>query len=220
MVGPARIKGTKLSITVGTQELHCQSSKVIMDNEEASDGVTTFCDAEAGGAFNHFLDLTSLQSTATDSFWSYLWDNPATEAAFVYRPHGNAVATANEPHFTGTLKTPGKKPTLGGEAGKANDFTFDTRLEIIGEPVKDLGAISAPAITAVSDDAPAVDQIVNLAGTRFTGTTGVTVDGIAAPFSFISDGILVIAIPTGAAGPSPIVVTNAGGASAPFPVTV
>lgn len=219
MSGPARIKGTSLTLLVGTNELHAQATSVLMDNEEADGDVVTFADAEEGGAYTFFFQLTNVQSTDTDAFWSWLWENPGAEVAFRFPPHGNDVATPNQPHFVGTLKTL-KRPPLGGDAGTNNTFTFDHRLEIVGVPERDNGAAGQPLITTVTPDTADNGDVVTISGSRFTGVTAVTIDGIAAEFAQISDATIVAAIPGAASGAANVVVTNPDGASAPFPITV
>lgn len=219
MTGPARIKGTKLSLTIGTTEVHEEGTSVVMDNEEADSDVTTFADAEAGGARQHFLTISATQSVQGDSFWRMIWANTGEDAAFVFRPHGNVVATADEPHFTGTLKI-GPKPTLGGDAGTTSTFTFETRFDIEGEPVLDDGDSTVPLITSTDPVGPDNGDVFVIYGSRFTGTTGVTIDAIAAEFTVISDGAIAAAVPGAAAGSANIIVTNADGASAAFVITV
>lgn len=140
MPAPARIKGRQLSFLIDGDEYNCNFSSLIMNNEETDtgDNTVTFCDAESGGK-QWFFETTSVASTEAGSFWRFLWDaydsGPTTGIAFVYAPHGNATASASQPHFTGTLDLTGR-PTMGGEAGPG-DFTFDYRLDIVGEPVLD-----------------------------------------------------------------------------------
>lgn len=73
-----------------------------------------------------------------------------------------------------------------------------------------------PALTAVSGNPnPAAEgQLVTITGSRFTGTTAVTFDGIPADdFTVLDSSTIVAVIPAGAAGPADVVVTNAVGAS-------
>lgn len=215
----ARIKGTKLSLTIGSVEIHEDGTSVVMDSEEANGDVTTFADAELGGARQHFFTIGATQSLQGDSFWRMVWANTGEEAAFVYRPQGNVVATADEPHFTGTL-TIGPKPALGGAAGTKVTFTFETRFDIDGVPLLDDGATSVPLITSVDPESPVADELVTIYGSRFTGTTAVSIDGTSTAFTVISDGMISALVPTAAAGAANIVVTNDDGASDPFAVTI
>lgn len=133
-----RIKGNKkLTLTFGAVDYSCDATKINLTSEDADSDVTTFCDAADGGSKQWYFDITAIQSTDPTSFWRYLWESTGEEVEYVYMPHGNAVATTDQPHFTGTVKV-GSKPDIGGEAGAT--YTFDTRLDCTGEPVLDEGA--------------------------------------------------------------------------------
>jgi hypothetical protein len=140
MAGSTRIKGTKLALTLGTPGTdywHDMTSYELF-NDEAESDVTTFADAAEGGARQHKLKGTAIQSTAADSFWRYVWANTGQDVPFTLAPHGNATPTASQPHFIGTV-TIGPKPSLGGEAG-TGAFTFEFEWLVTGEPVMDDGA--------------------------------------------------------------------------------
>lgn len=143
-MGSPRIRGNKKPVlTLGTPGAD-QSADVIswtIENEEADSDVITFEDAAAGGARQFFLRGSAIQSTASTSFWRYVWENNGeVDVPYTVAPHGNAIATAAEPHFVGTL-TIGAKPTIGGEADTSSTsaFTFDYEFEIDGEPTMDTG---------------------------------------------------------------------------------
>lgn len=136
-----RIKGANLLLTFGSPPVEYKTdiSAATVTNEEKSADVTTFADVVAGDDRDYFLNFTGVQSTDVDSLWDYIWSNAGLEAvAYTYAPHGNAVASATEPHFTGTL-TIGPPPTLGGEAGKDNTYTFESQFALDGKPTKDVG---------------------------------------------------------------------------------
>lgn len=143
-MGSPRIKGNKKPVlTLGSPGTD-QSTDIIswtIENEEADSDVITFEDAENGGGRQFYLRGSATQSTASSSFWRYVWENSGqTGVAYTIAPHGNAVATAGEPHFTGTL-TIGARPTIGGEASTSTSsaFTFEFEFEIDGIPVMDEG---------------------------------------------------------------------------------
>jgi hypothetical protein len=128
-----RIKGTKLGLTFGSTNHWMDITSAVLENEEADTGATTFADAQAGGARQFYFTINAIQSTGVDSFWSYVWENTGEIVAYVYAPHGNPVATANEPHFSGTVKIP-PKPSIGGEAGTNVEYTFEIRMDAQEEP--------------------------------------------------------------------------------------
>lgn len=79
-----------------------------------------------------------------------------------------------------------------------------------------------PVVSAVAGqpNPAAAGQLVTLTGTRFTGTTAVSFDGVAASdFTVLDAETLVAVMPAGAAGPADVVVTNAVGASVAFSYT-
>lgn len=126
-----RIKGRALSLKLGATDYWADATSVILDSEDPN--VVTFYDASTAGR-QYFFTVDAIQSTAASSFWSHVWANAGDDnVAFTYAPHGNATATADEPHFTGTLRI-GQKPTIGGAAGVNNTYSFSTRFEINGEP--------------------------------------------------------------------------------------
>jgi hypothetical protein len=134
-MGSTRIKGAALKLTIGTTDYWADVTAVTLNNEEADAGVTTFEDASLGGARQFYLEGTAIQSTASSSFWNYLWENTGDIVAYVYAPHGNTTPSTNEPHFEGTVKVP-SKPSIGGEAGATNEYTFDFRMDCQEEPEK------------------------------------------------------------------------------------
>ncbi|EQM78209.1 hypothetical protein [Microbacterium maritypicum] len=144
-MGSSRIKGNKQPVlTLGSPgaEYAADLISYTIENEEADSDVITFEDAASGGSRQFYLRGSAIQSTASTSFWSYVWENSGdTGVAYTIAPHGNAVATAAEPHFVGTL-TIGPKPTIGGEANTSasSAFVFEFEFEIDGVPTKDDGA--------------------------------------------------------------------------------
>ncbi len=136
-----RIKGASLLLSLGSPAVDymVDISKSEITNEEKSNDVTTFGDVAANDDRTYFLNASAVQSTDVDSLWDYIWENAGTEVvAYTYAPHGNAVASAAQPHFTGTL-TIGPPPTIGGEAGKENTYTFEFQWELDAKPTKDIG---------------------------------------------------------------------------------
>lgn len=79
---------------------------------------------------------------------------------------------------------------------------------------------TVPIITAALPAAQVATEAISIQGSRFTGTTDVTIGGTAATsFDVITDTQIVAVMPSGSAGAAPIIVTNAGGASASFGYT-
>lgn len=123
-----KFKGKNLSFTIAGTEYNGDITAVNFVNEEADDDVTTFADLSAGGNIAWTIEVEAVADYGTASLWRYLWTNPATEAAFVFKPYGNTTATTAQPHFTGTLITRAKPP-IGGTANEvfAFEYTFDVK---------------------------------------------------------------------------------------------
>lgn len=133
-----RIKGNALALTFGGTDYWTDATAVTFENEESAAGVTTFEDASKAGSRTYFFNLSAIQSTDADSLWRYLWENTGEVVAYKYAVHGNATATDDEPHLTGTVKI-GPKPSLGGEASVNGEYTFEVRLDCQEEPTLDTG---------------------------------------------------------------------------------
>lgn len=140
MAGSTRIKGNALKLTFGSpgEDYWADQTSVVLENEEKGSGVTTFEDAAAGGSRQWFFTLSAIQSTQATSFWRYLWDNEGAEVAFTYAPHGNETPSADQPHFVGMCKV-GPKPSVGGDADREGEYTFETRLDVTSGPTLDDG---------------------------------------------------------------------------------
>lgn len=212
MSGSTRIKGTALTLTLGGVEYKADITSVTLDNEEADSDVTTFADAEAGGARQYFLSGTAIQSTDSSSFWSMVEANTGTAAAFRLGVHGNATANADQPHYSGTLKV-GPKPPLGGDANKTQ--VFDWRFDIDGEPVLDRGSDPDAAITAILPAGRQAGKDVIISGTRFTGATDVKFGTTSVTsFNVVSDTLISAVIPTGTGSKAVTVITPSGTSAA------
>lgn len=138
-----RLKGAVLTLKVGTPAVEYQTdvTAATITNEEAADDTTTFSDVAAGGGRDFFLNITAVQSTDPDSLWSEIWDSAGETVTVTLAPHGNAVATAAEPHFIMDEVKIGPAPELGGEASIDGTWTFESQWRIVsGKPVKDIGA--------------------------------------------------------------------------------
>lgn len=113
---------------------------VKLTSEDKDDADLTFAEAAAGAVKDYQVAITAIQSTETGSLWRLLWDNPGKEFQVVYGPHGNAVPSADKPHFTLSAKATGT-PEVGGEAArKGNRYPFDYSMDVTSSIVLDDGA--------------------------------------------------------------------------------
>lgn len=134
MATSTRIKGTGLSLTIGSTDYWADAISTVLENEE-SDESQTFYDTSLGGGRRFYFTISAVQSTEAGSFWSYVWANTGEIVSYVYAPHGNATPTADQPHFEGTVKIPAK-PSIGGEASMTGNYTFEVRMDCQEEPTK------------------------------------------------------------------------------------
>lgn len=141
MATSKRLKGNKLALKFGSgatsKDYWADLNAVTLTNEDSEDTLT-FYDASLGGAKQWYFEITAVTSTDTESFWRYVWENTGQEIAFSFAPHRNEVASEDQPHFIGFVKIPAK-PAIGGEASINGSFTFETRFDLVGEPVLDTG---------------------------------------------------------------------------------
>jgi hypothetical protein len=135
MATSTRIKANALLLSIDGTDYWADFSSVVLQSEDASSDVTTFYDASLGGRRDFYLTVSGVQSTEAASFWRAMWADAGTEVAFIYAPHGNATASADQPHFTGTVRIPAAGSfQLGGEASADGTFAFDgVRMDIVGD---------------------------------------------------------------------------------------
>ena len=139
MTTSTRIKANALLLSIDGTDYWSDFSSVMMQSEEASSDVNTFYDASLGGRRDFYFTVSGVQSTESTSFWRAMWADAGAEVAFIYAPHGNATASSNQPHFTGTVRIPAKGAfMIGGEASADGTFAFDgVRMDIVGDVTLD-----------------------------------------------------------------------------------
>lgn len=214
MAGSTRLKGNALALKFGSPatDYWCDATSVVLDNEEADSDTVTFCDAAAGGGRQFFLTINAIQSLQSSSFWRYTWANTGAEVPFTYAPAGNTTPSADQPHFTGTVKI-GPKPTVGGEAGPSSTYKFETRWDVVGDPVLTTGSPVVPVITSVLPAGKTGGAMVVITGTDFTGVTAVKFAAAnATDFNVISATTIAAVVPTGT-GVKAVTVVNSAGTS-------
>lgn len=130
---PTKYDGANLSLTFDGNEFNADGTSVVLDNEEGQNDTATFAELAAGDTRQWFFQISAIGDYAAGSFWDTLWENSGASVPFLFKPYGNAVASAAQPHFSGTAKVI-SKPPIGGGAGST--WTFDARLDVDGVPAR------------------------------------------------------------------------------------
>jgi hypothetical protein len=218
-MGSTRIKGSALALTFGGTDFWADVTSVQLTNDEMDAGALTFEDAAGTPWRQYKLVGSAIQSLQSSSFWRYAWANTGDTVAFRYAPKGNEVASADEPHFLGTVKI-GPRPVVGGEAGASNDFTFDFEWNVEGTPTLDDGTDGVATISAITPTGQGEGDQIIISGTRLSGATAVKFGATnAANLIVVSDTTLAVVIPSGT-GVKAVTVVNSAGTSAPTNYTV
>jgi hypothetical protein len=124
-----RIKGRNLILSLDGDDYAVDASSITLTSEDKDGEVRTFADVTPPKQW--FFEIEGIQSTDDTSLWDWLWDHDGDEdIEFIFKPHGNAVATASQPHFTGTVEVKGKPP-IGGAADTT--FVFSYRLDLTAD---------------------------------------------------------------------------------------
>ena len=148
-----RIYAKNVVFFVDGKEQQCDVTSLVLQKDSppdnaAVDGTQTFCDLNSGSVDNVWVcNITAIQSgDVTDlSLYSAVWklaEDGGGDVAFIVKPYGNATATLDEPHYTGTFTVAaGQFPQVGGEASESAWTWSDSYL------VKDDKVTRDPVIT-------------------------------------------------------------------------
>lgn len=124
----SRLKGKSIVFEVDGTEFAGGVKNVNFTSEVGELGFGNYVDS-----LNFKCQVEGFQDYASASLWSKLWDNPGQNVTITFAPHGNATATATQPHFTATGYAE-VLPTLGGAAGEY--FVYDLTFILDGKPSK------------------------------------------------------------------------------------
>lgn len=122
------------------------------------------------------------------------------------------------PAFQGKFSVEWTDTNTGFADGAAWSFTLtsDGTVDQITSPI----ATSLPIIESVTPSGKTVGDVIYILGYKFTGVTGITIDGQAvAEYQLLGDGTIAAVIPATVAGAAPVIVTTPGGASAAYSYT-
>ena len=101
MAASTRITAQNILFKIAGTEYACDANSVVLELGDAPGDVQTFCEVRVGGEWS--LTLAGITSGETTSLYQVLWTNFGSDASFLIAPNGNATATANEPHYEGTV---------------------------------------------------------------------------------------------------------------------
>lgn len=134
----AAIGTRKLTLMIDGDEVAPEVSTAQIKSGDAGSDFVSFADAATGGGRQYTLALTFVQDAAAGSLWDRVWSAAGTDIDVTVRPYGNAVATAAEPHFTGTVTVSEPENMLGGDADPSNSarFTSDVEWVFLTKPTR------------------------------------------------------------------------------------
>jgi len=102
MATSTRIKANNIKFLIGATEYACDATVVSLELQDAPGDVQTFCEQRVGGEWT--LTLEGITSGDDTSLYRVLWANFGTTGTFTIAPNGNATASADQPHYEGTVK--------------------------------------------------------------------------------------------------------------------
>lgn len=128
-----------LTLTINSIERAAELSTAKITSAETDADFVSFADAAAGGARDYVFVGTAKQNTGDASVWDLIFAHAGETKAVVYRPHGNAVPSVTQPHFTFSVVV--KEPDgdyLGGDADPSTTAyqTVDFEWPLLAKPVK------------------------------------------------------------------------------------
>lgn len=123
-----RIYGSALYLTIEGKDYAADMIEASLSFEEKDSDNLTFGDLAEGTGDTGKMKIKAVQSTATGSFWTKVWEAAGKTLPFVLAPYGNKTATAEQPHITGKVVI-GQRPTIGGAVGPKKAYTFEVEWE-------------------------------------------------------------------------------------------
>jgi len=129
MATSTRIKATDIKFLIGANEYACDATNVELVAQDAPGDVQTFCEQTVGKEW--VLNLTGITSGDATSLYRILWANFGSTAVFTIAPNGNATATTDEPHYSGTVKFDSLPPLT---LNSNETSTFTVTLTVVNTP--------------------------------------------------------------------------------------
>ena len=129
MATSTRIKATDIKFLIGAVEYACDATNVELVAQDSPGDVQTFCEQTVGKEWT--LNLTGITSGDATSLYRVLWANFGSTGTFTIAPNGNATATADEPHYEGTVKFDSLPPLT---LNSNETSTFTVTLTVVNTP--------------------------------------------------------------------------------------
>ncbi|MFN9108680.1 MAG: hypothetical protein ACK5XN_01185 [Bacteroidota bacterium] len=129
MAASTRITATDIVFEIGGTEYACDATNIELASQDAPGDVQTFCEQQVGQEWT--LSLEGITSGDATSLYRVLWANYGSTGTFTIAPNGNATATANEPHYTGTVKFDALPPL---SLVSNETSTFSVQLTVVNTP--------------------------------------------------------------------------------------
>lgn len=101
MAASTRIKAQNIKFKIGATDYACDATSVVLELNDAPGDVQTFCETRVGGEWA--LTLDGITSGDSASLYQVLWANFGSTATFTIAPNGNTTASAEQPHYEGTV---------------------------------------------------------------------------------------------------------------------
>jgi hypothetical protein len=129
MAASTRIKATNIKFKIGTTDYACDANMVQLSTQDMPGDQRTFCEVAVGQEW--ILQLDGIVSLEAASLYQLLWANYGTEVAFSIAPAGNATASADAPHYEGTVIFD-KLPDLALTSGEISKFSVSLTVKNTG----------------------------------------------------------------------------------------
>jgi len=102
MATSTRIKAQSIIFKIDGTQYECDATNIELAAQDAPGDVQTFCEQQVGQEWT--LTLEGITSGDDTSLYRLLWVGYGSDGDFIIAPNGNAVATTDQPHYTGTVK--------------------------------------------------------------------------------------------------------------------
>lgn len=129
MATSTRIKAQDIKFLIGATEYACDATNIELATQDAPGDVQTFCEQTVGQEWT--LTLEGITSGDDTSLYRVLWANFGSTGTFTIAPNGNATATADEPHYQGTVKFDALPPL---SLVSNETSTFSVQLTVVNTP--------------------------------------------------------------------------------------